>query len=68
MQGGRDPNFNIIPKLKKLNTSLQKVEEDDGKKSETRIIDGVAVTVSTSLIDNVSSPNLERKDINVRDI
>ena len=75
LPGGRDPNFNIIPKLKKHNNNnnnnkikgLNIVEEDEneleesgsgsGNFTETRIIDGVAMTVSTAHIaDNKSSP------------
>lgn len=63
---GRDPNFNIIPKLKKQNPMLKRVEEtDDSGKTETRIIDGVAVTVSTTEIseDISTSPNLNAKRV-----
>ncbi|XP_066917979.1 uncharacterized protein [Clytia hemisphaerica] len=63
---GRDPNFNIIPKLKKQNPMLKRVEEtDDLGKTETRIIDGVAVTVSTTEIseDISTSPNLNAKRV-----
>lgn len=53
-QQSRDPNFNIIPKLKKQQTPvLHKLNET--QLSETQIINGVAVTTSIATIDNVKN-------------
>lgn len=54
-QQSRDPNFNIIPKLKKhvQHVPLEKLNES--QMSETQIINGVAVTTSIATIDNVTT-------------
>lgn len=54
----RDPNFNIVPKLKKMG-SLLKIQEEAS--TETKIIDGVAITSSIAEVD---SPRVADNDEN----
>ena len=47
----RDPNFSLVPKLKKQGTLLKIKESASSANSETRIVDGVSYTTSTAKIE-----------------
>ena len=60
----RDPNFSLIPKLQKQGTMI-KIKEKGIPKTETRIIDGVAITTSTTIIKNSPEETDENNNVKV---